>query len=78
MTIARFFERVLSQPAPGASPAHDSTTFVRETFYPARTDLLELLAALHEARLTGRLILDISQGSVNAIRVREELNCDWT
>jgi hypothetical protein len=78
VTLTRFFDRILSAPASDLSPARDSTTFVRETFYESNADIAELLLALRESHLTGRLILDLAQGGVNCIRVREEVNFDIT
>jgi len=78
MTIARFFERILSTPTHDVVPARDSSMLVRETFYPTSTSTLELLAALRESRTTGRLIFDLRDGGVATIRVREEVNFDIT
>ncbi len=78
MSLTRFFERVLSSPTSDLAPSRDSSTFVRETFYDYRTPLPELIAALYDNRLTGRLIFDLKDGRVNAIRVREEVTFDIT
>jgi hypothetical protein len=72
MTLTRFFDRILS-PASDMLPARDSTTFVRETFYASSVDIVELLLSLRQSRTTGRLILDMRDGGVSVIRVREEV-----
>jgi len=77
MTLTRFFDRILA-PASYFPPTRDSSTFVRETFYDSHCDLTELLASLRESHTTGRLILDLGQGGITAIRVREEVSFDIT
>jgi hypothetical protein len=76
MSLAHFFERVLTAPTMEQPPTHDTTFFVRETMYPRTVDYMELFAALHDAQLTGRVIFDLSQGTVQAIRTREEVKVD--
>jgi hypothetical protein len=73
MTLTRFFDRILSAPAHDVSPTRDSSVFVRETFYASSTDIIELLLSLRQSRTTGRLILDMRDGGVSVIRVREEV-----
>jgi hypothetical protein len=73
VTLTRFFDRILSAPASDLSPARDSTIFVRETFYASNVDIIELLLSLRQSRTTGRLILDMRDGGVSVIRVREEV-----
>ncbi len=78
MSLTRFFERVLTQPTSDVPSARDSTSLVRETFYSPQIDIYELLLALRNCRTTGRLIIDLGQGGVNCIRVREEVSFDIT
>lgn len=73
MSLIHFFERVLTTTSTNTPPTSDTTHFVRETFYPRTVDYMELFAALHDAQFTGRLIFDLSQGTVQAIRTREEV-----
>jgi hypothetical protein len=73
MSLVHFFERVLTTPSPNALPTKDTTLFVREAMYPTNVNLDELLAALHDAKFTGRLIFDLGQGTTQAIRTREEV-----
>jgi hypothetical protein len=78
MSLVPFFERVLSQPTNDIATSRESTILVRETFYSPQIDVSELLVAIRNCRTTGRLIIDLGQGGVNCIRVREELNFDIT
>lgn len=70
--MTRFFYRLLDTPAGNVAPTRALANIVRESFYAPRTDIVELLAALRANRHTGRLIIDLREGGVSTIRVREE------
>ncbi len=68
------------QPAPsreGATdPMRDEITVVRERSFSPSMELMHIILQLRRERITGALILDLSQGAVCSIRVRESSKVD--
>lgn len=62
------------KPAPDPDPTRDSHILVRERRFPPTQDLVALMHFLRDARSTGMLMINLSQGSVCTLRYREEIN----
>jgi hypothetical protein len=54
-----------------AAPASTAHTLTRERRFDPRDGLYAILLALHESRATGRLCIDMSQGSVGGVSFEE-------
>lgn len=58
-----------------APPSRDAPTeshhLVRERHFPS-ADLTAILSTIRAERATGQLIIDISQGSIGSVRLREQ------
>lgn len=54
-----------------AAPAATSHALVRERRFNPRDGLYAILLALHESRATGRLCIDMTQGSVGGVSFEE-------
>jgi hypothetical protein len=67
--LTSIFDRLLSV----RESERDRRTFVRESYFSADTPLAELLAELRAEGFIGQVTLDVSQGTVTGIRVRDEL-----
>jgi hypothetical protein len=52
-------------------PEQERYYVVRERIF-LPTELERALLVIHEERLTGTLLLDVSQGALNSVRFREE------
>lgn len=60
----------LPSPPVLSAPAREQHHLVRERLF-GTTDVSLIVAALHDSRSTGTLLIDLSQGSVNSIRFSE-------
>jgi len=74
MTITAFFDRLLTI---RAAP-RENTVLIRESHFKRDTALADLLSDLHTEKFTGQVTIDMSQGSIQGVRVREEIRYTYT